>query len=201
MVTVDIPAFCLAAGAPARVLDYFGPPADRPEGLPAAGGPSIWIHAVSVGEVLAARSLVRPLKARFPGHRVFVSTTTLTGNTIARETVRGADGVFFAPFDFPGPVDRVLDRLRPALLVLVETEIWPNLIHRARGRGARVAIVNGRISPRSFPRYRRLRPLLRHVLAEIDLFLMHQLGYDNLTLYDASMGEWARDPALPIETG
>jgi 3-deoxy-D-manno-octulosonic-acid transferase len=127
---------------------------------------------VSVGEVLAARVLVRPLKARFPGHRVFVSTTTLTGNTIARETVRGADGVFFAPFDFPGSVDRVLDRLRPALLVLVETEIWPNLIHRARQRGARVAIVNGRISPRSFPRYRRLRPLLRRVLAEIDLFLM-----------------------------
>ena len=143
-----------------------------PDDMPPAGGPSIWIHAVSVGEVLAARVLVQPLKARFPGHRVFVSTTTLTGNAVARDTVRGADGVFFAPFDFTGPVVRVLDRIDPVLLVLVETEIWPNLIHRARRRGARIAVVNGRISPRSFPRYRRVRTLLRHVLAEVDLFLM-----------------------------
>ena len=143
-----------------------------PEDMPPAGGPSIWIHAVSVGEVLSARVLVPPLKARFPGHRVFVSTTTLTGNTVARDTVHGADGVFFAPFDFTRPVVRVLDHLDPALLVLVETEIWPNLIHHARRRGARIAVVNGRISPRSFPRYRRVRTLLRHVLAEVDLFLM-----------------------------
>ena len=142
-----------------------------PHDLP-AGGPSIWIHAVSVGEVLAARILVQPLKARFPGHRVFVSTTTLTGNAVARDTVHGADGVFFAPFDFTRPVVRVLDHLDPALLVLVETEIWPNLIHHARRRGARIAVVNGRISPRSFPRYRRVRAFLRHVLAEVDLFLM-----------------------------
>ena len=143
-----------------------------PEDIPPGRGPSIWIHAVSVGEVLAARILVQPLKARFPGHRVFVSTTTLTGNAVARETMRDADGVFFAPFDFKRPVMRVLDRLDPALLVLVETEIWPNLIHHARQRGARIAVVNGRISPRSFPRYRRVRPLLRRVLAEVDLFLM-----------------------------
>jgi 3-deoxy-D-manno-octulosonic-acid transferase len=141
-------------------------------GIAGAGAGSIWIHAVSVGEVLAARALVAPLKARLPGRRVFVSTTTLTGHAIARDTVRGADAVLFAPFDFPGPVRRVLDRLDPALLVLVETEIWPNLIHEARRRGARIAMVNGRISPRSFPRYRRARPLLRPVLAEIDLFLM-----------------------------
>jgi 3-deoxy-D-manno-octulosonic-acid transferase len=143
-----------------------------PPELALATGPSIWIHAVSVGEVLAARVLVQPLKARFPGHRVYVSTTTLTGNAVARDSVRGADGVFFAPFDFARPVARVLDRLNPVLLVLVETEIWPNLIHGARQRGARVAVVNGRISPRSFPRYRRMRAVLRHVLAEVDLFLM-----------------------------
>ena len=151
------------------LADRMGRP---PDDTPPAAGPSIWIHAVSVGEVLAARILVQPLKARFPGHRVVVSTTTLTGNRVARETVRGADAVFFAPFDFPRPVTRVLDRLDPALLVLVETEIWPNLIHLARRRGARIAVVNGRISPRSFPRYRRVRILLRHVLAEVDLFLM-----------------------------
>jgi len=152
----------------ASLGDRMGGAADR---LPAAAGPAIWIHAVSVGEAMAARALVGPLKARLPGHRVFVSTTTATGQAIARE-IAGADGVFFAPFDFRRPVRRTLDRLRPALLVLVETEIWPNLIHEARRQGARVAMVNGRISPRSFPRYRRLRPLLARVLAEVDLFLM-----------------------------
>ena len=145
----------------------------RPHGgITADQRPSIWIHAVSVGEVLAARVLVAPLKARLPDHRVFVSTTTVTGNAVARDAIRNADGIFFAPFDFRRAVSRVLDRLNPALLVLVETEIWPNLIHLARQRGTRIAIVNGRISPRSFPRYRLARPLLRHVLAEVDLFLM-----------------------------
>ena len=152
----------------ANLGDRMGGAAGR---LPAASGPAIWIHAVSVGEAMAARALVAPLKARLPGHRVFLSTTTLTGQAIARE-VEGADGVFYAPFDFRRSVRRTLDRLRPALLVLVETEIWPNLIHEARLRGARVAMVNGRISPRSFPRYRRVRALLAPVLAEFDLFLM-----------------------------
>jgi 3-deoxy-D-manno-octulosonic-acid transferase len=139
--------------------------------LPAPDGPAIWIHAVSVGEALAARALVAPLKARLPGHRVFLSTTTVTGQAIARE-VAAADGVFYAPFDFRRSVRRTLDRLRPVLLVLVETEIWPNLIHEAKLRGTRVAMVNGRISPRSFPRYRRVRGLLGRVLGEVDLFLM-----------------------------
>jgi 3-deoxy-D-manno-octulosonic-acid transferase len=148
--------------------DRLGGAADR---LPAPDGPAIWIHAVSVGEAMAARALVAPLKARLPGHRVFLSTTTATGQAIAREAA-GADGVFYAPFDFRRSVRRTLDRLRPALLVLVETEIWPNLIHEAKLRGARVAMVNGRISPRSFPRYQRVRALLSRVLAEVDLFLM-----------------------------
>lgn len=143
-----------------------------PAGLDAGGRPSIWVHAVSVGEVLAARPLIAPLRARFPGHAVFLSTTTVTGHAVAERSVPDLDGLFFAPFDFPGPVRRVLDALRPALLVILETEIWPNLIHEARRRGVRVAIVNGRISPRSFARYRRIRWFLRPVLAEVDLFLM-----------------------------
>jgi 3-deoxy-D-manno-octulosonic-acid transferase len=133
---------------------------------------SLWIHAVSVGEVLAARALVRPLRERFPRHRLFVSTTTVTGNAVARKSLRGADGFLFVPFDFPGPVRKALDVLNPALLVLVETEIWPNLIHHARRRGTRVAIVNGRLSERSLAGYRRVRALLRRVLGEVDLFLM-----------------------------
>jgi 3-deoxy-D-manno-octulosonic-acid transferase len=136
----------------------------------AAGG--IWVHAVSVGEVLAARPLVDRLKQRFPARAVYVSTTTLTGQAIARRSLTRADGFFYAPFDWPHPVRRALDRVRPQLLVLVETEIWPNLIHEARRRGTRVAIVNGRLSPKSFRRYVWVRRLLARVLAEIDLFLM-----------------------------
>jgi 3-deoxy-D-manno-octulosonic-acid transferase len=138
----------------------------------AAGEPSIWVHAVSVGEVLAARPLVAALKERFPSRLVFLSTTTLTGRAVAEKNVRAADGLFFAPYDWPAPVRRALRELRPGLLVLMETEIWPNLIHEARRSGARVAMVNGRISRRSHAGYVRIRALLRRVLREVDLFLM-----------------------------
>lgn len=148
---------------------------ERMGALPPGLGPgrpgSIWVHAVSVGEVLAARPLLAGLKQRFPDRQVFLSTTTLTGRAVAERGV-AADGLFFAPFDFPGPVRKALSRLDPGLLILVETELWPNLVHQARRHGARVALVNGRISPRSYPRYRRLRPLLRRMLAELDLLLM-----------------------------
>jgi 3-deoxy-D-manno-octulosonic-acid transferase len=135
------------------------------------GERSVWIHAVSVGEVLAARPLVAALKDRLPGWRVFLSTTTPTGNAIAAKSVR-ADGLFYAPFDWPRPVRAALAALDPVLLVLVEREIWPNLIHESHRRGTRVAIVNGRLSERSFSRYRLARAFLRRVLGEVDLFLM-----------------------------
>lgn len=137
-----------------------------------ADGRSFWIHAVSVGEVLAARALIAPLKERFPDAQVFVSATTITGHAVARSSLRGVDGVFYAPFDWVGPVRRTLRRLRPELLVLMETEIWPNLIHEAKQHGARVALVNGRLSPRSFSRYRRIRAFMARVLSDVDLFLM-----------------------------
>ena len=87
--------------------------------------------------------------------------------------MRGIDGLFYAPFDFPHPVRHALEVLNPSVLVLVETELWPNLIHEARRRGTRVALVNGRISPRSFPRYRRAAAASSGgVLSEVDLFLM-----------------------------
>ena len=137
-----------------------------------AGRSSIWIHAVSVGEALAARSLLQPLRERFPDLLIFVSTTTVTGYAVAQKSLGAADGIFFSPFDLPHPVRGALDAVRPRLLVLVETEIWPNLIHEARRRGVRVAIVNGRLSEASFVGYRRVRGLLKRVLSEIDLFLM-----------------------------
>ncbi|HVO09277.1 MAG TPA: 3-deoxy-D-manno-octulosonic acid transferase [Vicinamibacteria bacterium] len=136
------------------------------------GDRAVWIHAVSVGEVLAARPLVPLLRERLPSHRIFLSTTTMTGSAVARKAVRGVDGLFYAPFDFAHPVRHALAVLNPSLLVLIETELWPNLIHEACRRGTRVAVVNGRISPRSFRRYLRARRLVGRVLSEVDLFLM-----------------------------
>jgi 3-deoxy-D-manno-octulosonic-acid transferase len=131
----------------------------------------VWVHAVSVGEVLAARPLVAALKDRLPGWRVFVSTTTITGNAVA-STSAAADGLFYAPFDWPRPVRAALGALDPTLLVLMEREIWPSLIHEAHRRGTRVAAANGRLSERSFSRYRLVGAFLRRVLGEVDLFLM-----------------------------
>ncbi len=143
-----------------------------PSPLDAAGRSSIWLHAVSVGEVLAARPLLRPLGEAFPALALLVSTTTLTGNAVAHRSLGGAAGVFFAPFDLPHAVRRAFDAAKPRLLILIETEIWPNLIHEAHLRGVRVAIVNGRLSESSFRGYRRVGRLAERVLGEIDLFLM-----------------------------
>jgi 3-deoxy-D-manno-octulosonic-acid transferase len=126
-----------------------------------------------VGEALAAKVLVPELRQRFPGHALYVSTVTATGQAVAASVLAGqVDGIFYAPFDWAFSVRRALDAVRPALLLLVETEIWPHLVRQARRRGARVAVVNGRISPRSYPRYRTIRPFLARVLGEVDLFLM-----------------------------
>ena len=145
---------------------------------------SIWIHAVSVGEVLAISNLVHELQVRSPEKSIFISTTTLTGQRVARE--RFGDGqVFFIPLDFGFAIRSYLKALRPSLLVLAETEFWPNLLHRVKKSGAAVAVVNGRISDRSFPRYRRFKWFFAPVLADIDLFLaqtkddaqrLHEMG-------------------------
>jgi 3-deoxy-D-manno-octulosonic-acid transferase len=143
-----------------------------PVSLNVGGGRSIWVHAVSVGEVLGVRPLLPALRERFPHHRLYLSTTTVTGHEVAARAAGDLDGLLFAPFDWPGAVRRALSTINPSLLVLVETELWPNLIHEAHRRGTRVALVNGRLSNRSFGRYRLVRPLLRRVLEEVDLFLM-----------------------------
>jgi 3-deoxy-D-manno-octulosonic-acid transferase len=131
---------------------------------------AIWLHAVSVGEVLACPRLVAELRARLPGRRLVVSTTTATGQEAARKRL-AADGFFYCPFDFAFAVRRVLAGIRPALLVVAETELWPNLLREARAAGAKVAIVNARISDRSFPRYRASRFFFRHVLGDASLLL------------------------------
>jgi 3-deoxy-D-manno-octulosonic-acid transferase len=131
---------------------------------------SIWIHAVSVGEVLTARPLVRDLRARYPRLRIFLSTTTLAGQQLARRSVQDVDAVFYFPFDLNVFVRRTLNLVRPRLFVMMETEIWPNLLRECRKRGIKAAIVNGRLSQRSYPRYRLVRGFMRRVLADIDRF-------------------------------
>ena len=136
------------------------------------GDESIWVHAVSVGEVLTARPLITELKRRYPNLRMFLSTTTMAGQQLARRSVQDVDAVFYFPFDFGFVVRRTLNLVRPKLFVMMETEIWPNLLRECRVRGVKTAVVNGRLSARSFPRYRMVRPLMRRVLDHIDRFLV-----------------------------
>jgi 3-deoxy-D-manno-octulosonic-acid transferase len=136
--------------------------------------PAIWVHAVSVGEVVAASAVVEALRQKFPSHSVLVSTTTSTGQKLAAQRF-GAENVFYFPLDFAFAVQPYLDVLRPELVVIAETEFWPNFLRLAKRSGARIAVINCRISDRSLPGYKRLRFWLPRVLAKtldnIDLFL------------------------------
>src|SRR5260221_3761816 len=133
---------------------------------------SIWIHAVSVGEALTARALAVDLKARYPRLRLFVSTTTIAGQQVARGSLSSVDAVFYFPFDWTFIVRRTLALVRPRLFIMMETEIWPNLLRECRRRGVRTVMINGRLSARSHPRYRLVRPFFRRVLADVDRFCM-----------------------------
>ncbi len=127
---------------------------------------------MSVGEILAAIPLIEEVRRRAPGAPVFVSTTTLAGRETAEKRLSGlAEGVFFAPFDFVWPVRRVLRRLRPTVVVVLETEIWPNLFRESKRIGCGLILVNGRISDRALPRYRRFAPLFSTVLTLCDKIL------------------------------
>jgi 3-deoxy-D-manno-octulosonic-acid transferase len=137
----------------------------RPQPLPA-----IWVHAVSVGEVLAVSELVRELRLRFPNYCVVVSTTTATGRELARKQF-GEEDVFYFPLDFAFAIRPYLSLLQPRLIVLAETEFWPNFLRLAHTSGARVAVVNARISDRSWPGYRRFRWIWQRVLRNVDLFV------------------------------
>ena len=143
---------------PARVLDAVG------------SRPVIWVHAVSVGEVLAASRLIADLEARAPGYRVLVSTTTRTSQELARKKF-GEDRVFYFPLDFNWGIRRYIALFRPALVVLLETEFWPNFLAACRRNRIPVAVVNGRISDRSYPRYLRLRSLWKKILSGVSFAL------------------------------
>ena len=147
-------------------------PADRPG--------AIWIHAVSVGELLSSIALAKRLKETYPGRPLVVSTTTITGQSLARERMPFADAIFYFPLDWIFCVRRVLLAVRPSIVVVLETEIWPNFLREARRQNIPVLFVGGRISERSFGRYQRylskfgffLRPFLRTALGNASAFLM-----------------------------
>ncbi len=130
--------------------------------------PSIWIHAVSVGEVLASRPLVRALRTDYPDHRLLMSTTTTTGQHVAQQFGSELDAVFYAPFDFTPVVTLSLDQVVPEILIVIDTEIWPNLFRACRKRGVRTLLVNGRLSDRSYRRYRLVRFFMKKVFQDID---------------------------------
>jgi 3-deoxy-D-manno-octulosonic-acid transferase len=148
--------------------------------VPAERPGAIWIHAVSVGEVLSGVTLARKLKEQYPERPLIVSTTTMTGQALARERMDFADAVIYFPLDFAFAVRRAMDAVGPAIVVVLETEIWPNFLREARRRKVPVIFVSGRVSERSFTRYQKyfrvfgfyLRPLLQRALADADAFLM-----------------------------
>ena len=133
----------------------------------------IWLHCVSVGETNAARPLVDKLTEEFPDHRLVVSTTTRTGQELARKIfAEKADAFLYFPFDWKFSVRRALAHFKPSLVLLLETEIWPRFIHEAKRNGAKVVIVNGRLSEGSFRRYSKVRCFISRVLKNVDLGLM-----------------------------
>jgi len=141
-----------------------------PGGVLALRSP-LWIHAVSVGEAAVAAQLAAKIKEKAPDIPVVVSTTTVTGNEmITRLGKDSVDGIFYYPLDISFIVDRVIRALRPRMYVMIETELWPNLISRMEKNGIPVALVNGRISDSSFGNYMRIRPVIRGVLDKIGLF-------------------------------
>src|SRR5258707_7792735 len=131
---------------------------------------SIWIHAVSVGEVLTARALLPELRERYPKLRLFLSTTTMTGQQIARGGLQYVDEVFYFPFDLGFIVNRTLRLVKPRMFIMMETEIWPNLLRACHRTGVKTVLVNGRISSRSYPPYRLRGPLFRRRPAAIAPF-------------------------------
>jgi 3-deoxy-D-manno-octulosonic-acid transferase len=136
--------------------------------------PLMWLHCISVGETNAARPLVKELKENFPEYRLVVSTTTRTGQDLAKKVfAEEAELVFYFPFDWKFTVRRVLNKIKPDVVLIMETEIWFNFVREARKSGAKVFVVNGRLSEKSFTRYSLIRKTMRRVLHYVNLALMH----------------------------
>lgn len=134
--------------------------------------PAIWLHAVSVGETMAAKPLISALHEHFPNHRLILSTTTITGQAVARERVDEADGVCYFPFDWKFTVRRSIDAIQPQVVVLMESELWLNFLYESHRRNIPTIVVNGRISDRSFPRSQKFGFFIHKLYQKVTQFLM-----------------------------
>lgn len=132
----------------------------------------IWVHAVSVGEVMAAHPLIRELKKKYPGRKLILSTVTVTGHYTAKRRVPEADAVFYFPFDYPWIVRRVIRGLNPLIVLVAETELWPNFFRELNRAGIPSAVINGRISPKSHRNYLKFSAFFRQVFGQVTLFCM-----------------------------
>ena len=170
-----LPFFLYRSWRRKKHLDGF---AQRFGNLPAAlrpdGRPTIWFHACSVGETLSLEPLVEEMHRRFPEIRLLFSTITPTGQAVARQRFEkyGRGNTFYFPVDLGSIAAKVLDWIRPAILVIIDTEIWPNVLHQSSVRGIPVVLANGRISAASFSCYRRARPLLKKVFQNYTVLMM-----------------------------
>lgn len=165
---LTLPVFLLrrskyAAGFRQRLGDY--PETRDPR-------PAIWLHCVSVGELNAAKPLIAQILRNFTGHRLVISTTTKTGQELAQRLFFDKATVVYFPFDLKFAVRKALNALKPSVVLLMETEIWPRFIREAKLSGASVALINGRLSARSARRYSYVRPFIKNTLADLDLALM-----------------------------
>src|SRR4051812_6507424 len=168
-----LPRFLFDALRHGKYAAGFGERAGRLPRFDAEGKTVVWLHCVSVGEAQAARPLARALLARYPNHALVVSTTTLTGQRVAREAFADdAALVFYFPFDWKWSVRRALRAVRPSAVLVMETELWPRFFRECRRAGVPVALVNGRISEKSFGRYRLIRSFISRVLSDLSLALM-----------------------------
>ena len=140
--------------------------------MPERGANCVWIHVVSVGEVMAAEPLVRAIRAKAPALAVTVTVTTPTGMEVARKRLSGVARLLYFPFDFPWAARRAVTAINPSVYVMIDTEIWPNVMSLCAQAGARVVLANGRISDRSYPRYQKMKWLFGPVLKNADLLLM-----------------------------
>src|SRR5918992_5346119 len=188
---LSAPIWLAAPGARRKVLKALrermgrdAEAASRNGGAPAAArstatAPAVLIHAVSLGELNAARALVKSLATARPDLRIIVSTTTETGYARGRE-LYGADPrvtLIHYPLDFSPAIARVLDHLRPSVVVLMELEVWPNFVAHCRRRGIPVLLINGRLTESSFRNYRRFRPLLAPTFRRLDLVCAQDATY------------------------
>lgn len=143
----------------------------------AQGRPVIWVHAVSVGEVISATPFLREIGKRYPSSRIILSTITDTGQKVARERVSDIADVVYLPFDIPFIIERLIKRTKPGLFIAIETELWPNIFRVFKKKGIPVAVMNGRLSEKSFKGYKKIRFFMKSVLKNVDMLCMQDETY------------------------